>query len=691
VTQFSTLPVEPFLSFERGINRDAAVTLVDKGFYHDAQNVLLSSDTSARHPSTVKLDVELDDEIEWPTGNTVWFSPFTYSEFDEDEGVLSFNTHLLVHRDDGSYWRYDSPAEGATAGTSTLVRRHSEGSADQLHTHFIYDQWLCALNGRDAPLKYGQHLLWDGIGNTTPYLFPIGSKPISPLDPNVTGETITLGGSSDWILDADTPGGGARLGTHCLKVASSQNVVIQFDAARDYTAGPKPYGGTDFDTDDSVAIQYLKLEGSGNVTLRFGNNAGTAHYEIELTSLTADGTWNTKTALRSTVTTTGAPNWNSIERVTIFNDDAAADVYVDDFYFLYADAPPAASVGTAHKDRIVLGGVPIAGANNDPALSTLFYSPASKPDEYPSTNQQIISGGSTSLARTNRITALREYGDAVIIGTQNAIFSWTIGTSGEPSRSVITTETGIDSPRAIVETPAGSLLFPWQRGFYILRQTGRAYVSEKIAPILNDIWLEEPWWTIGVRDERTKTIRFWFREKHSGDDNPTTTTSGIVFDYVRAQELGESVWASRMTQRADFAVEAYVNGVRETLYCRFDGQDIYRMHILEGGALESYLVFPWLSLASRDKLVKWSGVTVPYAASAIVRVFIRYANNPGEFEQAKYEEVDSLPPSPNLSVQGRVNFGKTARWAQIKLQSQMYGFEIFPPVDFVATPTSRVP
>lgn len=691
MTQFASLPVEPFLSFERGINRDAAVTLVDKGFYHDSVNMLLSSDTSARHPASAKIDAILDDEIVWPSGGTVWLSPFTYSEFDADTGILSFDTHLLIHRSDGSFWRYDDPIAGAPAGTSTLVRRFDDSSTSQLVTHFIYDQWLCFLNGRDAPLKYGQHFLWDGIGVTTPYLFPLGSKPVSALDPNVTGETITLGGSSDWIVDNDTPGGGARNGTHSLKVSSSQNVVIQFAEARNYTAGPRPYGGTNFADTDFMVLQYLKQEGSGNVRVRFGNNAGTAYFELALTSLTADGAWHTKSILRGDDTITGVPNYNSIERVTIFNDDAAADVYVDDLYWLYANAPPAAGVGTAHKDRIILGGVPVAGVDNDPALSTLFYTPSSKPDEFPSTNQQIISGGSTSLARTNRITALREYGDAVIIGTQNAIFSWTLGTSGEPSRSVITTETGIDSPRAIVETPSGSLLFPWQRGFYILRQTGRSYVSEKIAPILKDIWLEEPWWTIGVRDERTKTIRFWFRERPRGATAPKTTTSGVVFDYVRAQELGEAVWASRLTQLADFAVEAYVNGQRETLYCRFGGDDIYRMHVTEGGTLESSITFPWLSLAGRDKLVKWVGVTVPYAATAIVRCFIRYANNPGEFETAKYEEIDSLPPSPNLSVQGRVNFGKTARWAQIKMQCQTYGFEIFPPVDFVAVPTVRMP
>jgi hypothetical protein len=336
-----------------------------------------------------------------------------------------------------------------------------------------------------------------------------------------------------------------------------------------------------------------------------------------------------------------------------------------------------------------LGGVPVAGSNSDPALSTLFWTDASHPDEFPTSNTQIIAGGSQSLSRTNRIAVLREYGDAVIIGTQNSIFAWTIGTDGTPSRSVITTETGIDSPRAVSETPSGSLLFPWQRGFYILRQTGRNYVSQKIAPILQDIWLEEPWWTISVRDEKTKTIRFWFRELLDGVD-PDATTNGVVFDYVRAQDSGAAVWPSRMTQLADFAGEAYVNGVRESLYCRFDGQQIYRMHVDEGGTLQSSITLPWLGTQSRDRLTRWVGINVPYSATTDIRVFIKYANNPGEFDTAEFEEVMSLPENPDITTPAHVTWGRSSKFVQVKFQAQDYGFEIFPPLTLTAAPRMTV-
>src|SRR5690242_13089037 len=119
-----------------------------------------------------------------------------------------------------------------------------------------------------------------------------------------------------------------------------------------------------------------------------------------------------------------------------------------------------------------------------------------------------------------------------------------------PPRSTLFPYTTLfrSSPRAISETPSGSLLFPWQHGMYILRQTGRNYVSQKVAPIFNNVWLDEPWWTLSVKDEKTKTIRIWFRERFDEDESdPTGTTNGIVFDYVRAQDSGAAVWPSRMT------------------------------------------------------------------------------------------------------------------------------------------------
>ncbi len=671
---------QPFQSFGKGIDRDASPTVVPEGGYDDASNMLLYSDSSGQHMATMKKDVLLDDEVTWPDGNLYWFAPFTYSTYDSSTGVLAFETHLLMLRSTGQFHRYDA----GNPGTTTNVRRTSGGlGASQLTTHFVYDQWLVILNGRDAPMKYGQHFRFDGQGHETPYLFPLGSKPVSPLDPSITGETVTLGGASAYVADASVPDGGARVGTHALSVAASATVRIQFAAARNFLAGPLPYGGTNFANTDFFQFQYYKAADAGGITVRFYKTYNTVYRTYTSTTSTT-GAWTLESVVRTGTDTGGFVDADmaAITDVEIISSDAANATYIDDMYFLYANAPPAAQVGTAHKDRIVLGGVPTAGVNNDPALSTLFWSDAEKPDEFPSTNTQTIAGGSQSLSRTNRIAVLREYGDAVIVGTQNSIFAWTIGTDGAPSRSVITTETGIDSPRAVSETPTGSLLFPWQRGFYILRQTGRNYVSQKIAPILQNIWLEEPWWTIGVRDEKTKTIRFWFRETDSTD----ATSEGVVFDYVRAQDTGGAVWPSRMTQMADYATEAYVDGVREVLYCMFNSPQVWRMHVDEGGTLESFVQLPWLATQSRDKTTRWTGINVPYAATADVRVFVRFANNPGEFALAQFEEVQTLGENPDIRDPAHVPFGKSAKYCQVKFQAQEYGFEIYPPLTLVAAP-----
>lgn len=680
---------QPFQNFSKGIDRDSPRTVVPDGHYEDAENMLLYSDTSGQHMASMKKDVELDSDITWPNGNLYWFAPFTYSTFNATTGVLAFQTHLLMLRSTGQYHRYDA----GSPGTSTNVRRTATASgASQLTTHFVYDQLLVTLNGRDTPWKYGQHFRWNGQGHETPYLFPLGSLPVTPLTPSITGETVTLGGTSAYVADASAPDGGARVGSHCLKVAPSQTVRIHFASARDFKSGPPPYGGTDFANTDFFQFQYYKAADAGGITVRFYKTYNTVYRTYTSTTSTT-GAWTLESLARTGADTGGFVDADmaAITDVEIISSDASNDTYVDDMYFLYANAPPAAQVGTSHKDRIVLGGVPTAGSNSDPALSTLFWTDASHPDEFPSSNTQIIAGGSQTLSRTNRISVLREYGDAIIIGTQNSIFAWTIGTDGTPSRSVITTETGIDSPRAISETPSGSLIFPWQRGFYILRQTGRNYVSQKIAPILNNIWLEEPWWTVTVRDEKTKTIRFWFREKASAtDDDPAVTSNGLVFDYVRAQDSGAAVWPSRMTQRADFAGEAYVNGIRESLYCRFDGQQIYRMHVDAGGTLQTSVTLPWLGTQGRDHLTRWVGVNVPYSSTTDIRVFIKYANHPGEFDTAEFEEVSTLPENPDMTTPAHVLWGRSAKFVQVKFQAQDYGFEIYPPLTLVAAARATV-
>jgi hypothetical protein len=676
-----TAPVEPFATFERGIDRESPRTNIAKGGYEDAQNVLLGCEPNgAKHICTVKPDAVLDSLVSWPAGNVVYFVPFTHSQY--SGGVLSFLSHLLIVRDTGQIHRYDAGAPG----TVTTVRR-GMNTSQKLYSHTIYDQWLILMNGRDAPMKYGQHFL--KAGEARPFLFPLGSKPVTPCGAPIAGETWTHAGSSGFVNDALVPGGGSRVHTQSLQVAAASNSRVDFASARNFLSGPFPYGGTDFTGSDFLVFQVFKSTGTANVRLRFHKTVGTDFFEFTQ-SVGPSTEWQTVRLSRSAAATTGSPTWDSIVRVEFFNDDASNPVYVDDVYFLYAVAPPALQVATEHKGRLVGGGVPVAGDAVTPTLANLYWSRAGFPDEWPTTNVQVISAGTSALARANRITAVREFGASVLVGTPSALVAWTIDANGNPQKQTITNEHGVDSHRAVIETPNGALLLVWQRGLFVLRSTWRAFGAEKIRPLLKDLWLDEPDWTVAVFDEKTQTIRFWWREKPAGAANPTKTTTGIILDYVRAQELGEGVWTARMTQLADWAIPAYVSGQREVLYSRFDSPQIFRLGVSESGPIESFVTLPWLSREAKDKLVKWAGLVVPYSSTGPVTAEIRYANNPHEFDTATFESVGVLPASADVD-QARVPFGRPARWAQVRLRSLTYKLEIYPPVAFYAYPTAREP
>lgn len=698
---FLSVQGDPLLSFEGGIDRHNPRTFLSRTLYgsyalyhayEDAQNILLwSPTTGGKHPSTLLPDVKLDAAITWPTGNVMWFAPFTYSGL--SGGVLTFTTSLLIARTDGSVWRYNAGAPG----TSTLVRRGMTTTATQIN-HFTYDQWLGTVNQTDAPMKYGQHFAYKGQNEGRPALFPIGSKPISPMV-NIlyvtAGEVwAAFAGGFSFTADGSVPGGGSRVGPETLTLPSNGGAFITYTAStngsaatfvsRDFLNAPDPYtaspqfAGTDF----MLYQVFYNGVGAINILVSFITSAGNSY--VFTTAINPSANWQQVRVARSTAVVTGAPNWASINQVAWSRNAAGTgNAYIDDNYFLYGNAPPAFGVAEVHRDRIVGSGVP----SSSTTLSTNYWSNASQPDYYPAANFQVMSGSADSLAKTNEVTALKEYADAMVVGMPNAVLSWSIGTDGNPTKSTITTEFGIDSQRGITETPAGSLMFAWQRGIYVLRSTGRLYASGKIATYLTNMAMDDASWTIAISDEKTKTMRFWFREGLAA----TNTTQGFVFDFVLAQERGEPVWPARMTQMADWAVLAYVNGAREVLYSKIGDPQIYRMGAGTTEALDCRFRLPWLARNGRDRLTKWIGLIVPYGATVNVDVYVRYAQNPGEFDAATFAKVTTLAPTTGAVLDGRVLFGKTSRWVQVEFRSAAAGMEIFPPVELIPVDTKRSP
>lgn len=702
--------------FERGIDRESPRTMIKDGGYEDGQNVLLSNPlVGGKHIYSMNPDDVLDPLITWPANNPAFVSPFTFSTYDSVGQVLTFNTHLLIARYGGQYHRYDAPVSVGVAGTVTNVRRlvntAGTGVNQWLINPFIYDRWLCVVDGRNPPMKYGQHFqsLW---GETTPYLFPLGSLPLTACGPQLTGETWAhfAGGGGIFgalVNDASVPGGGSRVGTQSVfapKNSAGPTSRVTFTASKDFTKAPTPYGGTTFASSDFLVFSFLPTDNTNtNFVIRLETDTSNYfQYGLTVTSPTANQ-WAVRTPVTiGSSTTVGAPSLTNINSISFFNANVTQDLYIDDLYFLYANAPPAAQVGVSHKNRIVAGGAPVSGTPALPFLSTLVWSNAGNPDNFPAANFQNISGGFESLARVNQITALREYIDTVIIGMPQAVFSWTIGDTGAPVKSTISTEHGIDSQRGIVETPSGSLIFPWQHGIYILRSTGRQYISAKVEPILvgslGGVFENAPQWWMSVVDERTKTIRISYR---AGITDPTFNNAGLVFDYVRAQDTGEPIFPCTMTQTFEHAVPAYINGLRNTLYTKFGSPHIWTMSATRGDNtplssfaspnIVSQVTFPWESLASKVFLDHWVAATFPYTSTVPVQCFVRYAANPGDFDAAVFSLVDTLPATQDNTTEARIPLGGAERWCQIKLVATGAGFEVFPPCTIFAQSTKRFP
>jgi hypothetical protein len=681
-------PKEVLHSFEKGLDRNSPRTSIKAGGYEDAQNILLLSAVSGKHPSSMALDSVLDPLVTWPAGNPIWTAPFSFSDYDAGTKTLTLITHLLIERDTGQIHRYDA----GSPGTITNVRRGFIGTGRQVNS-FVYDRWLIIVDGRNPVMKYGQHFHPLDQEEPRPYLFPLGSRPVSPLVTTTAGETWVQTGSNAFVADASVPLG-SRVGIESLKLVHGDNSRLQYTpggsgTSQDFTLGPQPYGGRVFAATDSLVVSFVGASASattGNARIRFLDSTLTKYFEFTVVLGGIDNTvWHTYTMLKSDATNTGTANWNAIQYVQFFNDDAAQDIYIDDLYFLYSDAPPPAAVGVSHKDRVVLGGAPIIGKSL--SLGTIVYSNAQQPDNF-ANNTQAISGGFESLAKVNQITALREYQDSVIVGTPSAIFAWTVGAAGTPAKSTISTEHGIDSHRGVIETPNGSLIFPWQHGWYILRATGRQFIGAKVQPFIAGMATDDPSWTMTVLDEATKTVRMWFREGL----NATTTTGGLVFDYVLAQETAEAVWPSRMTQMAEWAVPVYINGSRVIILTRANDPQLYVLGGSTTGTLTSSVTLPWMGGNDDTVTTKWLGVDLAYSSKVPLDVYVRYASNPHEFDAATFTLRRSLPANPTIQEQGRVLFGGSTRWAQVKVQATTLatgGFELFPPFKFVPVPTMR--
>jgi hypothetical protein len=173
-----------------------------------------------------------------------------------------------------------------------------------------------------------------------------------------------------------------------------------------------------------------------------------------------------------------------------------------------------------------------------------------------------------------------------------------------------------------------------------------------------------------------------------------SVNEGLVFDYVLAQESGEPIWPCRITQMADWAVPVYLNGERVVLYTKSGSNQIWVMGADDTGTLTSYIDLPWMSRLDDTKVAKWLGLVAAYSSTVPVDVYVRYANNPGEFESAVFTLRGTLPANPTIAEGARIGFGGSTRWVQVRFQADTLnggGFELFPPVHLIPVDTMRIP
>ena len=116
--------VEPIVSFEKGMDQESSPTMMLKGTYELAQNMLLGVDGARKYLASCKVDTALDSGAAWPSGNTIWLASYTMHTI--SGSVITETTHLIFAQDTGAVYRYDA----GSPGTVTLVRRGFTASAD---------------------------------------------------------------------------------------------------------------------------------------------------------------------------------------------------------------------------------------------------------------------------------------------------------------------------------------------------------------------------------------------------------------------------------------------------------------------------------------------------------------------------------------------------------------------------------
>src|SRR5512147_93216 len=275
--------------FRQGVDTRSSPTKITPTRLPDASNVLLAGGYPQRmNGSTLYTTGMVMPDGTAPTLHAVWKDPAS-------EAV----THLFGGQD-GHVYKFAS-------GSMVSLRRGLSTTAGLWWSATQLADVLVIGNGTDVNYKY------DGTR-----LLPLGAKYIADME---STEATWSGGT------ANTDGTYIKQGTQSrfLSVGAyeSKSMTLTPETAWDLTTGilSAANGGVDYSTSDYidfwVYIDDTEALALSTSYIRFGNTGDTAYYQLAATSwgTLADG-WNKVHVLKSSYSSSGAPNWNSIAKLT---------------------------------------------------------------------------------------------------------------------------------------------------------------------------------------------------------------------------------------------------------------------------------------------------------------------------------------------------------------------------------------
>lgn len=614
--QFQVLYAGPW----RGLDTKSAPMSIQDGLLPAIQNMDLPAGTPTR------IDGHDLHAASFDTGTSV---PSLLARYIPVTGSASYITA------DESGQVYSHATGG---GAPTIIRRGLSTTSGVWWSDVQIGDYLVIANETDGNYK------WDGTR-----LLPLGAKYAADME---SDETTWTGGSTNTT--------DVREGTQSRSLTAAgggtADMNLQPATARDLLSGLLE--AADYNTTTDRMSFFVNLDTAVNLDLttsyiRFGNAADTAYFQaLASTWGTLANGWNLVRVARSSFTTTGAPNWNTIAKIS-FHIDANPAVSVvaifDDVYVIYRATAVMPNVQMLAQWKNILFGA----VNSD-----LNFSEVGAPDEYTDTALFPVDQNDGT-----EVTSLHAFYNQVMIGKDNSLHSLTGTVAGTvyPNFNFellrITTEHGVSSHRAVIEAKGG--LYLWWRGeIHRYNGTGTEKVSTQIDPTLATVNMARLRYIVGARRRVLNQIGWWY-----SDGSATTNASALVYDYA------VDGFITRAGQAMVLAKTVFESDIEYLLTAEYDGE-IMRQDFtadFDGTGIVAIVTYPWTAAGDPDKLKAWAEANIPYQTfTGNLTVQYRVANHPREFDAASFATAGTIDQAVTGEL-GRAFIGERGRWFQLRL------------------------